>query len=40
MALGADAVLVGRLVMWSLAVGDQAGITAVLAELDNQVAAP
>jgi 4-hydroxymandelate oxidase len=35
--LGADAVLVGRLVMWALAVGGQDGVTATLQQLVDQV---
>jgi isopentenyl diphosphate isomerase/L-lactate dehydrogenase-like FMN-dependent dehydrogenase len=35
--LGADAVLVGRLVMWALAVGGEEYVTAVLAQLVAQV---
>jgi 4-hydroxymandelate oxidase len=36
-ALGADAVLVGRLVMWALAVGGEEGVTTVLTGLVEQI---
>ena len=37
LALGADAVLVGRLVMWALAVGGEEAVTVVLRQLVDQV---
>jgi 4-hydroxymandelate oxidase len=37
LALGADAVLIGRAFMWGLAVGGEKGVTQVLSMLRNEL---